>query len=290
VDSKAAMRWVDEGLLPGRRLPMDRVIRVVRRVTFLRWCVNPANWIYFRPEKVVDPHIRRLIELKKERWGDEWWTPGQVAEYHGVHHQDVNRYIRAGKLPAVKWQNWRILRSQATDPGLRFYAGRGAGPDTGWSAECDAFLVLARAVGHSTNSIAALAGGWHSGRVSCRLSRLHHEGRIPGLIREHGLQVQYCPETGRLLADWRAYRRRFPRLSGAARRFGDGRPLRPGDLNLVRGVLSAWAGWHAGDDRRREVARNLGFACNATPGYLHRAYAEVRSWGIDPLALLEGEM
>jgi len=84
---------------------------------------------YYRLARMSDTKLDRrlacLVALAVERWGDEWLTPGQVAETHGVGHQDVNRYIHAGKLPGVKWGNWRIRRSDAKR--VYFHKGREAG-------------------------------------------------------------------------------------------------------------------------------------------------------------------
>jgi len=51
----------------------------MRHVTFLRWALNPMNWIYFRLHHIRDKHLRRLLALKQKRWNDKWLTPGQVA-------------------------------------------------------------------------------------------------------------------------------------------------------------------------------------------------------------------
>ncbi len=283
MDSKAAMRWVDLGLLPGRRLPLGSVVRIVRRVTFLRWFINPRNWIYFRlGEHIQDPHLRRLLELKKERWGDEWWTPGQVAAYHGVDHRDVNRYIHAGKLAATKWGNWWILKSEATRPDLVFYKGKGCGPDRHWPESLDVFVVLARAVGLSYHSIADLTKTGRSS-VPFRLRSLHERGGIPALIEEHGLRVLYDADSGRLLADWKAYRDRFPALARAMARFEQGKLLTPADTAMVAGVLAAWGEWKAETDKQRVMAGALRHAANFSQTALLRAYARLWYRGIDPL-------
>lgn len=116
-----------------------------------RWCAGFSS-----RGGVSGTRLRRLIELKRERWGDEWWTPGQVAAYHGVDHTDVNRYIHAGKLASVKWGNHWILRSEAMKPGLYFPKGKGSGHETDWSEEGDAFLVEMRRRGLSYPAIARM--------------------------------------------------------------------------------------------------------------------------------------
>lgn len=242
VDPKAAMRWVDMGLLVGRRLPFKgRTVRSVSRVTFLRWALNPMNWIYFRPERVPDPRLRRTLKLKQERWGDKWLTPGQVARLHHTTHAVVNNKLHRGELQGVKWGNWHILRSEANNPGLRFFLGKGTtGRD--WSEAGDAFIILAHAVGLSANAIGQMMGGWPGGRVSYRLRELRRRGMIPHLIHKYGLRVLYRPGTGALLADWKHYRQQFRRLAKAMERFAKGEALRDAqEVSYVRGVLHAWA-------------------------------------------------
>ena len=79
VDRSAPADWMDRGLLPVRFLPMARRIRVVGRTQFLMWFVNPLNWAYFDHRKVKDPYLRRLLQLKRRRWNDAWWTTSQVG-------------------------------------------------------------------------------------------------------------------------------------------------------------------------------------------------------------------
>ena len=310
VDQHKPVRWVDSGLLSGERLPTQgRPMRRVKRVVFLRWLLDPRNWIWFDPRKVPDPHLRRLLELKAERWGDEWWTTRQVAAHHGVSVNDVKRYIALGKLPAVPapclggrssspyWRHWFVLRSEATRAGQVFYKGRGCGQEIArWSARGDAFLILARAVGLSTNAIGAMMG-WKSQRVSFRLKELHRRGRIPGLVERFALPVCYRPSDGALIADWRAVRDRFPRLAAACDRFAAylanpcsryttrlprGRHDR--DLLAVRGVLAAWAAWYLPGSR---LAEDLQFTCHARAEMLLSALKSLReAHGADPFCLI----
>ena len=217
VDTKAVMRWVDMGLLPGRRLPLGRAVRSVSIQAFEQWVLNPLNWIYFQPERVTDPHLRRMLDLKAARWDDAWLTPGQVARLHGVTHAAVNNAIHAGRLRGVKWGNWRILRSEATRPDLHFFAGKGGrhGSKGNWSEAADAFIVVATALGFPAADIARMMGGktsrlhWTPQRVAYRLTRLKEGRQIQRLIRRHRLKVHY--RRGQLTAEWRHYRRRFKR-------------------------------------------------------------------------------
>ncbi len=283
----AVMKWIDRGLLPGRTLPNKRKIRMVRRATLRRWAVNPMNWIYFMPaiktlDRISDPHLRALIKRQKERWNDAWWTPGQVAAYHGVHHTDVNRYLHAGKLKGVKWGNWWILRSEATKPGLLFFKGKGAAQGFDWNEEADAFLLLARAVGLSWIAIGVLMNGWSGPRVAHRAGAIRRQGQIPLLIGKYGLQIEHTAATGDLFADWRIYRHRFPHLEAAVERFQRG-TVRFDDLVTVSRVLGAWARRYAAGEQQKRLAFNLEHSNKASERYVRKAYRILVRGGIDPL-------
>jgi len=290
VDVHAVCRWIERGWLRARRLPFrNRKVWHIWVEDLKRFAVKPEHWILFCPDRVRDPALARLVALAVERWGDEWLTPSQVAETHGVGHQDVNRYIHAGNLPAVKWGNWRIRRSDAEQ--VYFHKGRGAGHELDWSEEGDAFLVLARAVGLSLAAIGHLVD-WPSHRVRPRLVTLHSTGQIPFLIGKYGLEgVRYRREDGRLLAGWDLHRERFPILARAMDRFAAGEFLRQGSgqaLSLlqaecVRGVLWAWAVFHLGSGhslaRRLQVSGGRGR--RLFPARLQALYRELRAAGVD---------
>lgn len=126
IDSHKIAHWVDCGLIPGRLMPGDRKIRLIKRQAFRRWVLNPMNWVYFRIERVRDPELKRMCKKRAKRWGDEWWTTRQVADYQGVDTGDVKRYIAAGTLPSFRlpvslggrhedrgWSNHFVLKSDA---------------------------------------------------------------------------------------------------------------------------------------------------------------------------------
>lgn len=245
LDVHSVMKLIDRGILPGRRMPGRRVIRLVNRTTFARWAVNPTNWIYFKSQRVRDEHLRKLIELRRGRWDDEWWTTGKVGRYHhSVNSRLVNRDILQGKLPAVKWGNWHVLRSDAIR--LRYFTGKGHGHERDWSERADVFLILAHAVGFSTNAIAAMCG-WKTGAVSYRLAALRREKRISPLIRKHGLKVEVNARTGELFADWKCYRSRFPRLARAMDHLKRGDSMNKQAVLYARSILLKRARWN-GDD------------------------------------------
>jgi len=141
--NKSIIALIDLGVLPGRVLPIGRNIHVIDVRAFERWLINPANWIYFDHRRIRDKRLRRLIELAKNRWPDRWLTTRQAAEIMGCEHKDVNRWIRAGKIPGRHWANWHVLESVARV--TRIPKGKGSGHDLRWSARGDAFLVRARA-------------------------------------------------------------------------------------------------------------------------------------------------
>lgn len=153
--------WCRVGLIPSLRKvhePSGREYFLISREHLKRWCVNPLNWVYFDWRQVTDEPIRRLCELRAQRWGDSWWTTNQVAEYHGVTNKDVTRYIKAGKLKAHRpehclggrdfkdtWRYYFVLESEATRPDLFFVRKADIykiAPS--FTPRADAFLLKAR--------------------------------------------------------------------------------------------------------------------------------------------------
>ena len=175
LDSHNVMAWQDRGIMRDWWLIGERRIRLMRRVTVYRWAVNPMHWPYFirsirDTRRVGDEHLRRLIERQKARWADEWWTPQEVADWHGngVCHQDVNRYIRAGRIEpeaCLKWDNWMVRESAAKR--VRFVKGKGQSTLINYNPEADAFLLRKRAEGLSSGAIARLMK-WPESRVRWR--------------------------------------------------------------------------------------------------------------------------
>jgi len=284
VDVHAVCRWIERGWLPARLLPFrNRRVWRIREEDLKRFIIKPEHWILFRPERVRDPALARLVALAVERWGDEWLTPGQVAEMHGVDRRDVNRFIHAGKLPGVKWGNWWVRRSDAEQ--VYFPRGRGSGHELDWSEEGDVFLVLARAVALSLSAISYLMD-WPHHRVGARLTALHRAGQISLIIGPYRLGgVQYRREDGRLLPDWSLYRGRFPTLARAMDRFAAGERLSSVQAECVRGVLWAWAVFHLGGrhplTRRLQVAGGRGGTLSLPR--LQALYRELLAAGVDPL-------
>lgn len=215
IDGHSVILLADRGILPTWRYS-DREMRLTRRITFLRWAVNPLNWIYFvrsvrDTSRLGDERLRQLIERQKRRWPDEWWSIGEVADYHGVYHTDVNRAMRAGKISGVRWGNWWFLRSEALKPELVFFKGKGSAQGEDWSEGADVFLITGAALGVMQKTIAGLMR-WPLKRVAYRLKVLRQTGIIADLIAKYGLAIEYNPNTGDLCADWADYGHLFPRL------------------------------------------------------------------------------
>lgn len=145
MDGKSVHRLMDSGLMPCRRLPereRDKSsTRIVDRLAFLRWLIEPAHWIYFKTDRVgaLRPRGKRgftgvydfafwedardLVAKARADWKDEWLTPGQAAAAIGYKNprtgmHSVSAAIRAGNLPAVRWGNWCIRRSSLPATGM----------------------------------------------------------------------------------------------------------------------------------------------------------------------------
>jgi hypothetical protein len=257
IDEHSVAKLIERGEIRAERVPLssDRLMWRTRRAAFYAWATNPANWVYFwrsveRPERITDEKLRRLVARRRERWTcadgqpDAWWTPGEVAAYHGVSHIDINRYIRRGWLPAVKWDNWRVLRSEATRPGFRVYRIADGHLARRGTVGLDAFLVLAVAVGIPSPQVARMTGGRISDAgVVTRHRVIVQRGLVPHLARAYALPIQ---TRGALTwADWRAVSHRFPRLARVWARLAEGRSLSRVERGLLNGVLGAALRFHA---------------------------------------------
>lgn len=102
-DCRSIIGWIRKGLVLGRSLPLGNTCWMLHEISLRRFVTRPENWPYFDADKVRDPHLRKLIELAKQRWDDEWLTTRQAADLAG--HGDirkVNLFIRLGRLEAVE--------------------------------------------------------------------------------------------------------------------------------------------------------------------------------------------
>lgn len=258
IDAHKVVGWVDQGRMPGERMAGKRRIRRIPRLAFRRWLVKPDHWMLFDVERIKDDQLCRLVRLARTRWGDEWWSLRQAADYHEADTKDVLRYVYRQEIPAVRveniagrssnpgWAHWFVRRSDA----IKLVIHRGSGGSRrAWSEGGDAFMLLAFAVGLPTGAIAWLMGGdWPAKRVSYRLDALRKRDQIPELTAKYELAIATRGKV--MFCDWRLHWRRFPRLAQAMSALdndlnNEGRPeLKPDDIPLVRGVLSTWAKWH----------------------------------------------
>lgn len=289
VDAKSIHMLIRRGLLPARELPMERRIYSIDVAVFMRWLIDPMNWVYFHPERISDPYLSRLLELKAKRWGDEWWTVGQVARYHGVDHRAVNKYIHEGRLPAADWGNWKVLRSEATHPDLYFVHGKGNKQrrQLQWSADTNAYIVLSRAVGLTHSLIApnlGMEGGAGMKTLNAHTMAMQRKGQMRSVIRQSGLQVDYDKRTGQLWADWHLHRGRFPSLARAMQRFGAGLQLDKRQISIVRGVLRSWIARFVHGRERIDLLNRTIQGRGKGQRQLSMAYVELCAIGIDPVS------
>ncbi|MBK9497462.1 MAG: hypothetical protein IPO08_23650 [Xanthomonadales bacterium] len=295
VDVHAVCHWVRLGLLTAQRLPGITEMLMIRRVTLLRFVVNWRNWIYFEPRRINRgshrskykydqdfwDHVRRLALRARRAWKDAWWTPGQVAAYHGVCLAVVNNAVHDGRLPnAVKWGNWRILRSVAKAC-TRLHTGRGSNMYRDYSPKFDRFIILGTALGLSNSTLAAFSN-CTAPEVAYRREQLFVTRQVPDLARSLG--VEYNVRTRSLFVDWRQHRRKFPAVTLALRKFKTApSTLSRLEIVYVRGVLLAWARrWYHRSDRQVQLKR---LTLPGLGGWqqLLAIYQKLRAVGIDPL-------
>jgi hypothetical protein len=246
VDSHSILRLIDRGLLPVEPIPVPEMTAWrMRRTAFHAWATRPENWVYFirsvrNPARITDEKLRRLVERRAAAWPDAWWSIGEVADYHGVIHQDINKYVRRGVLPGVKWNNWWIRRSDAVR--LRIFTrADGQLPHRG-TASMDAFLVLAVAVGIPYPHIARMTRRGSDSGVPVRYAAIDGHGLVPGIIRAHRLPVAY--RDGLVWADWRDAASRFPAVARAWSRLAAGKALNRHERAILAGVCRSYLRFH----------------------------------------------
>ena len=262
VDSHSILLMIERGVLRAERIPLTsgRCVWRMRRTAFYAWALNPLNWVYFvrsvrEPERIQDEELRRLIVRRKGTWiaadgqPDEWWSIGEVAEYHEVIHQFINKYIRDGRLPAVDWGNWWIRRSEATRPGFRVFRREDGMLYRRGTVGSDGFLVLAVAVGLPASHISRMMGGRLSDTgVVTRYRVVEERGLVPWLARAYNLPVvAVAGATPGWWADWRQVAHRFPALGRAWRRLERPGKMERFDRALLGRVMAAFLRCHRPD-------------------------------------------
>lgn len=152
IDGHKTASWVDWGLIPGRIMAGGRRIRLIDRTAFRRWVLNPVNWVWFDPQKVVDPELKRMLAKRAKRWGDAWWTTRRAADYHGTTTADIKRYIQRGELPSFRlpyslggrhenryWSNHFVKKSDVLK--LKIYSRQHMRSQ--WTPAADAWILKA---------------------------------------------------------------------------------------------------------------------------------------------------
>lgn len=274
--AKTAGRLIDRGLLKGHVLPLDAKIYAVSRHDLTRFALNPRNWVYFHPDRVTDPTLARQIALRRARWDDEWWSVGQVAAYHGCAVTTVSHFVAKGVIPATRWGNSWILRSDATR--VPIVSGRGHNNSI-WTPGADAAAIYARGAGLSLGEIVRLIG---HGSPDVRLKYLWDKELLLDRVHAHrlgesGLHID--PVHRLLYVPYPHARGRYPFLDRAVDRFRAGQPLAHPQARAVLGVMAVWAQWHAKTPELQALAKRLEARASIAPASLAAAYAELQAHG-----------
>lgn len=124
IDPHKTWHWVDCGMIKRADIPQAPTIRIVKRTDYLRWAINKQHWIYFDIRGVKNRKLRKFLKHLAGKWGDEWWTTRQAADYWNVDPKDIERYIKSNRLFGVQpehslggrvynrtWSNWFVRRS-----------------------------------------------------------------------------------------------------------------------------------------------------------------------------------
>lgn len=301
IDIHSMTRLIELGLVPFEMAPTEKKIYRIRRDKLLAWAVDPMNWPHFlytlswRVRKIPDPKIRRMIELRRQRWKDEWLSSGQVARLLGVDSKDVNRvFIKRGQYKGRKGQraNWYFLKSDVLASNVVFVRGKGRGSQSlEWTWEAKHFLVLAIAVGTGNEEIVRMMGNHVNFVISNKLTSLDMFDELAALARGQGIKVRrkrgLAPSV---FVDWRCHKHRFPALSRSISRFLAGVRMRRKDILAVNRILAMWSAHHADTAEKKRIAARL-LLCGSrfTAKTLRDRYAILKSWGVDPFAILEDE-
>jgi len=168
TDIHSVVRLHQLGRLPMEVIPGQRQILRIKQITLYRWATRWQNWIYFKPRRMQDERLRRLVELAQSRWTDEWWSVGKIAQYHHVDIRAVGAQVQRGKVEGIRWGNWYTLRSVAVK--LKFFKGKGYACQE-WSPRADAFIIRARAEGIPWDDIGRMMG-WNPKRAMYRYNLL----------------------------------------------------------------------------------------------------------------------
>ena len=96
------VHWCRVGLIKYRLMAGLRGMLLIKRSDLTAWVVNPDNWVYIDWERITDPHLRRLCELRQARWGDEWLTTVEAAKLRCVEATVFARLCKQGKINGIQ--------------------------------------------------------------------------------------------------------------------------------------------------------------------------------------------
>ncbi|MEJ5201397.1 MAG: hypothetical protein WHV66_04105 [Anaerolineales bacterium] len=152
VDSHKPPTWVDLGILKGEPIPYDygTLKRRVKIEDFKRWLIKPTSWVYFDVKRIRIKSFRRLVELAQQRWGDEWWTTRQAADYLGTTTNLVLQQIKRGRINGFqaigldrirnpRWAFWFVRRSE-----ILKYRMPNRSDSNNFTPSADEFMLKAR--------------------------------------------------------------------------------------------------------------------------------------------------
>ncbi len=179
------MHWCKVGLIKNRVMAGGRYIRLILRSDLTAWVVNPDNWIYISWRKITDPHLRRLCELRQQRWNDEWLSSPEAAEIvEGITVNNIARLAKRGTLPAVQpkfsrggrasddgrtWSDWYVRKSDLLK--TVFYKGKGSTTKLQFSDRAEDWMLRATLAGLGPTAVWRTMGGQ---RKWARATVAHH--------------------------------------------------------------------------------------------------------------------
>lgn len=270
------------GIIPTRLLPAGRKVVVVSRYDLTKFAVNPDNWMYFRPENVAEPRLRKMVLARLAKWPDAWWTVGQAAAYHGCSVGHLSDFIRDHQLPAVRWGNWWVKRSDVM--AIRLRLGVHTSSIQSWTEAGDQFLLLCFAIGYPPPEISTICGwtGERADWADVRYNYMRRKNMVATLVARSGYGLHYDPVTGRLWVDWRNWRHKFRLLDQAVTHFHQGQASRA-EARRVLFILRSWAMWNAKTDEQIRFAKRLMHYNDPTVAKVQEVYCTVLAWGVAPI-------
>ena len=241
TDGRPVIGWIKKGLVLGHQIDGDSTW-MVHEISLRRWVTSPLSWAYFDPSAISDEHLSRLVDLARKRWNDKWLSTRQVADMKGTNTKAVVMAIKRGQLPGVHiqekdgrhtgaaWAFWAVKQSDAVTWECN-------APAFDLTDEFHAFMLLARAIGLSSERIGMLCGVSRE-MVSKRMHMIDRKRLVPKLISKHNRLsiVSTSVPTVHVHADWRECADQFPHLRRAFDRYMSGKASSD-DCYLITRIL-----------------------------------------------------